>query len=125
MAFTKINFLVKTILFLIQRLLRVLPFLTFGNDSKMAPILDHFADVLDFAKIDFEHGPDDDAKMEAFVAMCNGIERNAIGNTMKSLMIETGVIKKCLNYIVVSLTISFKNSQCRCLILILLLNSGN
>lgn len=84
--------------------------MTFGNDSKMAPILDHFADVLDFAKIDFEHGADDDAKMEAFVAMCHGIERNAIGNTMKSLMIETGVISKCLNYIVVSVNFLIKPS---------------
>ncbi len=85
-----------------QRLLRVLPFLTYGNDGKMVLIIRHFEDVLDFAKFDADHGSDDDAKMEAFVALCDGIERNAIGNTMKRQMIETGVIKKCLDYLVVS-----------------------
>lgn len=84
-----------------QRLLRVLPFLTYGNDGKMALIISHFEDVLDFDKFDADHGSDDDAKMEAFVALCDGIERNAIGNTMKKQMIETGVIKKCLDYLMV------------------------
>jgi hypothetical protein len=48
-----------------------------------------------------DHGNDEDAKMEAFVALCDGIERNPIGNTMKNQMIETGVIKKCLDYLMV------------------------
>jgi E3 ubiquitin-protein ligase UBR4 len=79
----------------------VLPFLTYGNEGKMSLIISHFEDVLDFVKFDADHGSDDDAKMEAFVALCDGIERNAIGNTMKSQMIETGVIEKCLNYLLV------------------------
>ena len=62
----------------------------------------HFEDVLDFNKFDLDHGNDEDAKMEAFVALCDGIERNAIGNTMKNQMIETGVIKKCLDYLMVT-----------------------
>ena len=48
-----------------------------------------------------ERNSDDDAKMEAFIALCDGIERNAIGNTMKQQMIETGVVKKCLDYLMV------------------------
>ena len=35
-----------------QRLLRVLPFLTYANKEKMAMIICHFEDVLDFAKFD-------------------------------------------------------------------------
>ena len=85
-----------------QRLLRVLPFLTYANKEKMAMIICHFEDVLDFSKFDSgasERNPDDEAKMEAFVALCDGVERNDIGNTMKSQLIELGIIRKCLNYI--------------------------
>ena len=84
-----------------QRLLRVLPFMTYGNDEKMALIINHFDDVLDFSKFDADRSSDDDAKMEAFIALCDGIERNAIGNTMKQQMIESGVVNKCLDYLLV------------------------
>ena len=90
-----------------QRLLRVLPFMTYGNDSKMALIISHFEDVLDFSKFDVERNSDDDAKMEAFIALCDGIERNAIGNTLKQQMIETGVVKKCLDYLMVRKIVHF------------------
>ena len=85
-----------------QRLLRVLPFLTYANKEKMAMIICHFEDVLDFSKFDAgasERIPDDEAKMEAFVALCDGVERNDIGNTMKNELIELGIIRKCLNYL--------------------------
>merc|ERR1719412_722646 len=85
-----------------QRLLRVLPFLTYANKEKMAMIICHFEDVLDFSKFDAgaaERGTDDEAKMEAFVALCDGVERNDIGSTMKGQLIELGIIKKCLDYL--------------------------
>ena len=65
-----------------QSLLRVLPFLTYANEEKMALVIKHFEDVLDFSKFDDHHAVEDEAKMEAFVALCDGIERNEIGNTM-------------------------------------------
>ena len=46
-----------------------------------------FEDVLDFSKFDSgasDRNPDDEAKMEAFVALCDGVERNDIGNPLKS-----------------------------------------
>lgn len=84
-----------------QRLLRVLPFLTFGSREKMSMIIVHFEDVLDFEAFDVEHTQDDEAKMEAFVALCNGIERNEIGNTMKAHLVDILVVKKCLDYLMV------------------------
>ena len=77
-----------------QTLLRVLPFLTYANEEKMALVIKHFEDVLDLVKFDNNHGVDDDAKMEAFVALCDGIERNEIGNTMKVQMHELGTVSK-------------------------------
>ena len=40
-----------------------------------------------------------EAKMQAFVALCEGIERRQIGNTMKDQMIELGIVDKCIKYI--------------------------
>ena len=79
-----------------QSLLRVLPFLTYANDDKMALVINHFEDILDFNNFNFCHGPDEEAKMEAFVALCEGIERNEIGNTMKAHMNTMGLIDKCI-----------------------------
>ncbi len=39
-------------------------------------------------------------KSQAFVAMCEGIERNQVGNTMKAHMMD--VVEKCVKYIAVS-----------------------
>ena len=82
-----------------QTLLRVLPFLTYANKEKMTMVICHFEDILDFSKFDAERGPDDDSKMEAFVGLCDGVERNEIGNTMKNQLIELGIIRKCLDYL--------------------------
>ena len=60
------------------RLMRVLPFLTYVDSDKMSLVIRHFEDVLDFEQFDAEHGADDHAKVEAFVAMCEGIERNQV-----------------------------------------------
>ena len=82
-----------------QRLLRVLPFLTYANTDKMALVINHFEDVLDFAKFDADHSHDDEAKMEAFIALCDGIERNDIGNTMKAELVQLGIVQRCLDYL--------------------------
>merc|ERR1719300_2209277 len=94
-----------------QRLLRVLPFLTFANADQMALVINHFADVLDFAKFDENSessggsgsappsGGESEAKMEAFIALCDGIERNDIGNTMKNELVQLGIVKRCLDYL--------------------------
>lgn len=41
-------------------------------------------------------------KSQAFVALCEGVERNQLGNTMKEHMMELGIVDKCVKYIAVS-----------------------
>ena len=82
-----------------QSLLRVLPFLTYANEEKMALVINHFEDVLDFDRFDLNR--EDEAKLEAFVALCEGVERNEIGNTMKIQMNKMGVIEKFIDYLTV------------------------
>ena len=55
---------------------------------------------MDFSKFDADHSSgDDEAKMEAFVALCDGIERNDIGNTMKAELVQLGIVQRCLAYL--------------------------
>ena len=73
--------------------MRVLPFLTYVDSDKMSLVIRHFEDVLDFDKFDAEHGADDHAKVEAFVAMCEGIERNQVG-AVEVRSVGTAILKK-------------------------------
>lgn len=85
-------------------LARVLAALTYGNHEKMALLCDYFKPVLDFYKFDFEHTSEDEQKLELFCILTQGIERNAIGNTLKDHIINMGIVKDALEYITVSLT---------------------
>lgn len=80
-------------------LTRVLAALVYGNEEKMGILLDHYRSILDFNKYDFEHTLMDQQKMEMFCVLTNGIERNAIGNTLKDYIISLGIVKDALNYI--------------------------
>lgn len=73
----------------------------------MTLVINHFEDVLRFETFDGDCGSEKDSKMQAFVALCNGIERNAIGNTMKTQMLELNIPTKCIDYIKVH--VKFRN----------------
>ncbi|XP_012287187.1 E3 ubiquitin-protein ligase UBR4 isoform X2 [Orussus abietinus] len=82
-------------------LARVLAALTYGNQEKMALLCDYFKPVLRFYKFDFEHSPEDEQKLELFCILTQGIERNAIGNTLKDHIISMGIVKDAFEYITV------------------------
>merc|ERR1719228_3199483 len=65
----------------------------------MALVINHFNDVLDFTKFDVGHTGEDEANLEAWVAMCDGIERNELGNTMKDELVRLGIVARCTDYI--------------------------
>ena len=79
--------------------MRVLPFLTYANRDNMELIINHFTTVLDFSTFYGGHTAEDEARLEAWVAMCVGIERNGLGNTMKDLLVRLGIVSLCTNYI--------------------------
>ncbi|XP_051158982.1 E3 ubiquitin-protein ligase UBR4 isoform X2 [Leptopilina boulardi] len=83
----------------LMHLARVLAALTYGNEEKMALLCDYFKPVLNFYKFDFEHTADDDQKLELFCILTQGIERNAIGNTLKDHIIGMGIVKDAFEYI--------------------------
>ncbi|KAJ8682718.1 hypothetical protein QAD02_018510 [Eretmocerus hayati] len=85
----------------LQHLARVLAALTYGNPEKMELLCDHFKPVLNFYKFDFEHTPEDEQKLELFCVLTQGIERNAIGNTLKDHINNMGIVKDAFEYITV------------------------
>ncbi|XP_069695727.1 E3 ubiquitin-protein ligase UBR4 isoform X2 [Periplaneta americana] len=78
---------------------RVLAALTYGNATKMALLCDHFSSVTDFNRFDFEHTPEDEHKLELLCILTAGIERNAIGNTLKDHIVSLGIVRQALEYI--------------------------
>ncbi|XP_041973883.1 protein purity of essence isoform X2 [Aricia agestis] len=81
-------------------LTRVLAALVYGNDLKMAMLVDHFKPVLDFDRLDSEQWTEEEFRMELFCVLCANIERNSIGGTLKDYLISLGVVKDALEYIV-------------------------
>ncbi|XP_015606097.1 protein purity of essence isoform X2 [Cephus cinctus] len=82
-------------------LARVLAALTYGNQEKMALLCDYFKPVLNFYKFDFEHTTEDEQRLELFCILTQGIEKNAIGNTLKDHIINMGIVKDAFEYIIV------------------------
>ncbi|CAB3259165.1 unnamed protein product [Arctia plantaginis] len=81
-------------------LTRVLAALVYGNDLKMAMLVEHFKPVLDFNRLDSEQWTEEEFRMELFCVFCANIERNSIGGTLKDYLISLGVVRDALDYIV-------------------------
>ncbi|KAK7862494.1 hypothetical protein R5R35_005919 [Gryllus longicercus] len=90
---------VRTNASVLVHLTRVLAALTYGNEEKMAQLCDHFKNVVDFNQFDFDHTPEDEQKLELLCVLTSGIERNAIGNTLKDHIISLGIVQQALEYI--------------------------
>ncbi|XP_046403829.1 E3 ubiquitin-protein ligase UBR4 isoform X2 [Ischnura elegans] len=84
---------------LLPRLARVVAALTYGSPEKMALLANHFAPCLNFERLDRERPPEDEQKLELFCTLASGIERNAIGNTLKDYLVSLGVVALALDYI--------------------------
>ena len=82
-----------------HRLMRVLPFLTYANPDNMKLVINHFTEVLNFNRFDEGHTSEDEARLEAWVALCDGIERSELGNTMKNEILSLGILARCTDYI--------------------------
>ncbi|XP_037079445.1 E3 ubiquitin-protein ligase UBR4-like [Pollicipes pollicipes] len=84
---------------LLQQLMRVLPFLTFGSQEKMRLLIDHFQPVLDFDELDAQHTAEAAAQLESLCALTAGIETNCMGNQLKDMFVEAGVVERALAYL--------------------------
>ncbi|KAI4460353.1 e3 ubiquitin-protein ligase ubr4 [Holotrichia oblita] len=84
-----------------EHLMHVLASLVYDDQERMKVLIDHFKPVLNFNRYDGEHSGEDQQKLEMFCVLTNGIDRNAIGNTLKDYVINLGIISDALEYITV------------------------
>ncbi|XP_054271979.1 E3 ubiquitin-protein ligase UBR4-like isoform X4 [Macrosteles quadrilineatus] len=91
---------VRTNSTLLHHLTTVLAALTYGNQDKMAVLIDHFQPYpLDFNRFDLEHTPDNEQKMELFCNLTAGIDHTPLGNTLKDHIVSLGIVDKALEYV--------------------------
>ncbi|XP_063966800.1 E3 ubiquitin-protein ligase UBR4-like [Lytechinus pictus] len=83
----------------LQGLMRIIPFLSFGEKDKMRTLIHHFKPYLDFEKFDGDHSQDDEIHVESFCVITAGIENNANGVQLKDMMIEEGIVKDAIKYV--------------------------
>ncbi|XP_013777424.1 E3 ubiquitin-protein ligase UBR4-like isoform X2 [Limulus polyphemus] len=86
---------------LLQLLMRVVPFLTLGNQEKMETLINHFRPYLNFNKFDFDHTTEDDLQLECFCMLTSGIDRSIQGQQLKDLMLGRGIVQDALEYLTV------------------------
>ncbi|XP_033099816.1 E3 ubiquitin-protein ligase UBR4-like [Anneissia japonica] len=84
----------------LQGLMRIIPFLSFGDNDKMATLINHFKPYLNFEKFDEEQAQDHVVHLQSFCVIAAGIESNNSGNNLKDLIIEQGIVKSATDYII-------------------------
>ena len=83
----------------LQELMRLIPFMAFGDEEKMTALINHFKPYLDFAKFDVEHSSDETVHLDCFCVIAAGIENNENGNKLKDMILDNGIVKLSIDYI--------------------------
>ncbi|XP_064650064.1 E3 ubiquitin-protein ligase UBR4-like isoform X3 [Lineus longissimus] len=83
----------------LQGLMRLIPFLAFGDQVKMQTLIKHFMPYLDFEKFDSEHSLDEEVHLDCFCVIAAGIELNANGKKLKDMIMHHGIVQKTVDYI--------------------------
>ncbi|KAL3872340.1 hypothetical protein ACJMK2_040271 [Sinanodonta woodiana] len=83
----------------LQGLMRLIPFLAFGEEDKMLTLINHFKPYMDFDKFDLEHTQDEKVHLDCFCSIAGAIESNANGILLKDMMVEHGIVKQAVDYI--------------------------
>ncbi|XP_052722001.1 E3 ubiquitin-protein ligase UBR4-like isoform X2 [Crassostrea angulata] len=86
----------------LQGLMRLIPFLAFGEEDKMLVLLNHFKPYLDFTKFDLEHTQDETLHLDCFCEVASGIESNANGIRLKNMIADHGITKMAVDYILLN-----------------------
>ncbi|CAF3538830.1 unnamed protein product [Rotaria sp. Silwood1] len=107
--YIKLSF-VKTHPSLMEALIHLLPYLSFGNKEKMQTLLDYFKSYLEFDRFDLEQtssstttSNDNDSQLhlDCFCEICKHLDKKSVyGKEFRDLVNESnGIIDQCINYI--------------------------
>ncbi|XP_070812261.1 LOW QUALITY PROTEIN: E3 ubiquitin-protein ligase UBR4 [Pituophis catenifer annectens] len=82
----------------LQGLLRIIPYLSFGETEKMEILVDRFKPYCSFDKYDEEHSGDDKVFLDCFCKIAAGIKNNSNGHLLKDLILQRGITQGALDY---------------------------
>ncbi|XP_034609555.1 E3 ubiquitin-protein ligase UBR4 [Trachemys scripta elegans] len=82
----------------LQGLLRIIPYLSFGEMEKMQILVDRFKPYCNFDKYDEEHSGDDKVFLDCFCKIAAGIKNNSNGHQLKDLILQKGITQNALDY---------------------------
>ncbi|XP_039271370.2 E3 ubiquitin-protein ligase UBR4-like [Styela clava] len=84
---------------ILRGLMRIIPFLSFGDTDLMQMLIDHFKSALEYEKFDENHTAEDAVYLDCFCEISTGIEDNEHGDELKNLIIKNGIVNNTLAYI--------------------------
>ncbi|XP_017342515.1 E3 ubiquitin-protein ligase UBR4 isoform X1 [Ictalurus punctatus] len=82
----------------LQGLLRIIPYLSFGELEKMHILVERFKPCCSFDKYDEEHNADDKVFLDCFCKIAAGIKNNSNGHQLKDLILQKGITQCALDY---------------------------
>ncbi|XP_066493904.1 E3 ubiquitin-protein ligase UBR4 [Tiliqua scincoides] len=82
----------------LQGLLRIIPYLSFGETEKMQILVDRFKPCCSFDKYDEDHSGDDKVFLDCFCKIAAGIKNNTNGHLLKDLILQKGITQNALDY---------------------------
>ncbi|XP_063293132.1 E3 ubiquitin-protein ligase UBR4 isoform X8 [Pelobates fuscus] len=82
----------------LQGLLRIIPYLSFGEMEKMQILVERFKPYCTFDKYDDEHSADDKVFLDCFCKIAAGIKNNSNGHQLKDLILQKGITQNALDY---------------------------
>ncbi|XP_065141997.1 E3 ubiquitin-protein ligase UBR4 isoform X2 [Paramisgurnus dabryanus] len=82
----------------LQGLLRIIPYLSFGELEKMQILVERFKPCCTFDKYDEEHSADDKVFLDCFCKIAAGIKNNSNGHQLKDLILQKGITQSALDY---------------------------
>ncbi|XP_053096736.1 E3 ubiquitin-protein ligase UBR4 isoform X3 [Pangasianodon hypophthalmus] len=82
----------------LQGLLRIIPYLSFGELEKMHILVERFKPCCSFDKYDEEHNADDKVFLDCFCKIAAGIKNNSNGHQLKDLILQKGITQSALDY---------------------------
>uniref|UniRef100_A0A8C5WBA2 Ubiquitin protein ligase E3 component n-recognin 4 n=1 Tax=Leptobrachium leishanense TaxID=445787 RepID=A0A8C5WBA2_9ANUR len=82
----------------LQGLLRIIPYLSFGETEKMQILVERFKPYCTFDKYDDEHSADDKVFLDCFCKIAAGIKNNSNGHQLKDLILQKGITQNALDY---------------------------
>uniref|UniRef100_A0A8C3LR84 E3 ubiquitin ligase UBR4 C-terminal domain-containing protein n=1 Tax=Chrysolophus pictus TaxID=9089 RepID=A0A8C3LR84_CHRPC len=85
---------VRSNLSVLQGLLRIIPYLSFGEMEKRQILVDRFKPYCNFDKYDEEHSGDDKVFLDCFCKIAN----NSNGHQLKDLILQKGITQNALDY---------------------------